>query len=74
MEFICSASSPWREGLPTPVVHPGAEEIKRRRVDNPEAYIVQYRCACCRHQWEMEIPTPVPTVPEVVAVVGEAGS
>lgn len=54
-EFICSPSHPWRPGLPTPVVHPGAAEV-RSRDSYPGGDVVTMRCAACGHEWEMELP------------------
>lgn len=48
-KFICTESHPWRNGLPTPVVHPSGREI--RSVGD----IVTYRCNVCGHEWEMEL-------------------
>jgi hypothetical protein len=52
--FVCTPATPWRKGLPTPVVHPGAETV-RQRDGYPGGDIVTMRCAACGHEWEMEM-------------------
>ena len=53
--WICSASHPWRPGLPTPVVHPGASEVSSRD-GYPCGDIASMKCAVCGTEWEMELP------------------
>ena len=53
--FICTPANPWRPGLPTPVTHPGASEV--RQLDGyPGGDFVTMRCAACGHEWEKELP------------------
>ena len=54
--FICSPSTPWRRGLPTPVVHPATTEIGDQEDGWPGGDTVRMRCAVCGHEWTAELP------------------
>jgi hypothetical protein len=54
--FICTAESPWREGLPTPVVHPEADEVGEQEDGWPGGDIVTMRCPNCGLRWKTELP------------------
>lgn len=55
--FICSAETPWREGMTVSgqVVHPEAIEGEQR--DGwPSGDTVDMHCPNCGHRWTMELP------------------
>ena len=53
--FICTRETPWRPGLPTPVIHAEVTEVSQRD-GYPGGDIVTMQCAICGHRWEKELP------------------
>lgn len=54
-QFICTPANPWREGMPTPVIHPSARDVGDQRDGYPGGDIVTVQCDVCGHQWEREL-------------------
>ena len=52
--FVCTPATPWRQGLPTPVLHPGGREIDSRD-GYPGGDIVTIRCDVCGTEWKEEV-------------------
>lgn len=53
--FVCSPATPWRKGLPTPVVHPAGREIRGQSEGYPGGDIFTMRCDVCSTEWKTEL-------------------
>lgn len=54
--YVCALDHPWHYGLPTPVFHPAASEVRDSQRDGyPGGDIVTMECPVCGHQWEKEL-------------------
>jgi hypothetical protein len=56
LPYVCKASTPWRESIAGPVVHPDAHAVGQQRDGWPGGDIVTYECPHCGHRWEAELP------------------
>ena len=54
--FICSEETPWREGLPTPVIHPMADFVGEQEDGWPGGDFVTMECPVCKTRWKTELP------------------
>ncbi len=54
--FQCTAETPWRKDLPTPVEHSSVEEVGEQQDGWPSGDTVLMRCKNCGTTWTMELP------------------